>query len=92
MTDLAEAVKVIERIRRHAERCDISHRDIIIEIAGEADAFLSSVKAETDPAPATPEPEPSKPRRDAKGNIIPWAKEHDYFMAFDPENPDVPTD
>lgn len=32
------------------------------------------------------------PRRDANGDLIPWAKEHDYFMAFDPENPDVPTD
>lgn len=32
------------------------------------------------------------PRRDAKGNIIPWTKEHDYFMGFDPDNPDVPTD
>jgi len=31
-------------------------------------------------------------RKDAKGNEIPWAMEHDYFMAFDPDNPDVPTD
>lgn len=31
-------------------------------------------------------------RRDAKGNTIPWAKQHDYFMGFDPDNPDVPTD
>lgn len=36
--------------------------------------------------------DPKSTRRDAKGNIIPWAKEHDYFMGFDPENPDVPTD
>lgn len=31
-------------------------------------------------------------RRDADGNIIPWAEEHDYFMAFDPENPNLPMD
>jgi len=31
-------------------------------------------------------------RRDAKGRVIPWTKEHDYFMGFDPENPDIPTD
>lgn len=31
-------------------------------------------------------------RKDANGNTIPWSKEHDYFMGFDPENPDVPTD
>lgn len=31
-------------------------------------------------------------RKDANGDPIPWAKEHDYFMAFDPENPDIPTD
>lgn len=31
-------------------------------------------------------------RLDANGNTIPWAKEHDYFMGFDPDNPDIPTD
>ncbi len=31
-------------------------------------------------------------RKDANGNDIPWAKEHDYFMGFDPDNPDVPVD
>lgn len=36
--------------------------------------------------------DPNSKRRDAKGNIIPWAEEHDYFMGFDPNNPDVPTD
>lgn len=36
---------------------------------------------------------PQEPlREDANGNIIPWDEEHDYFMAFDPENPDIPTD
>lgn len=34
----------------------------------------------------------SPARFDAKGDPIPWAKEHDYFMGFDPDNPDVPTD
>jgi hypothetical protein len=33
-----------------------------------------------------------QPRKDANGNPIPWAKEHDYFMAFDPNDPDTPTD
>lgn len=33
-----------------------------------------------------------EPRRDANGNIIPWPEEADYFHAFDPENPGVPTD
>lgn len=37
--------------------------------------------------------QPKEPiRRDANGNKIPWDKEHDYFMGFDPDNPDLPTD
>lgn len=31
-------------------------------------------------------------RRDANGDAIPWPQSADYFMAFDPDNPDVPTD
>jgi chromosome segregation ATPase len=31
-------------------------------------------------------------RRDANGDPIPWPKDADYFMGFDPENPDTPTD
>lgn len=31
-------------------------------------------------------------RKDAQGNPIPWDKKHDYFMGFDPANPDIPTD
>lgn len=31
-------------------------------------------------------------RHAANGEPIPWAKEHDYFMGFDPDNPDIPTD
>jgi len=33
-----------------------------------------------------------KPRLDANGDPIPWDEQHDYFMAFDPKNPDIPTD
>ena len=33
-----------------------------------------------------------KSRIDANGNSIPWSSDHDYFMGFDPENPDIPTD
>lgn len=38
------------------------------------------------------EKDPKKIRKDAHGNPIPWSQEHDYFMGFDPENPDIPTD
>lgn len=37
-------------------------------------------------------PPPLALRIDADGDPIPWGQEHDYFMAFDPENPDIPTD
>lgn len=33
-----------------------------------------------------------EPRRDVNGDVIPWPKEADYFMGFDPDNPDIPTD
>jgi len=34
----------------------------------------------------------SEPRRDANGDPIPWPMDADYFMAFDPADPDRPTD
>ena len=36
---------------------------------------------------------PKEPiRKDAKGDPSPWDEKHDYFMGFDPDNPDIPTD
>jgi hypothetical protein len=43
-------------------------------------------------APVGDQTSKPKVRRDANGNPIPWGPEHDDFMAFDPENPDVPLD
>lgn len=38
------------------------------------------------------EKDPKKIRKDRDGWNIPWSEEHDYFMGFDPNNPDIPTD
>jgi hypothetical protein len=35
---------------------------------------------------------PVEPRRDANGDFSPGDEVHDAFMAFDPDNPDVPLD
>ena len=70
---------------------------VIKALENHLEVIMSWQKTHVTKMPDIPEDVPiigdsTFPRRDTKGNIIPWAKEHDYFMGFDPENPDIPTD
>jgi len=71
-----------------------SHNDpVVVYLEPAVMEKLIAYYQQSKPRPVDEVFKPKKPlRRDAKGNLIPWDEEHDYFMAFDPANPDLPMD
>lgn len=87
MADRVRKMQVISPGATAAWGLDLDGHRYVVSIEIDTSAILEPATSEAPKADSPP-----LGRVDAHGNPIPWAKEHDYFMGFDPENPDIPTD
>lgn len=88
------AAEIIEQVKKHHY---INPRIALTVAAKTILTYDTPTEQEDKPCPNIPEIKRTEetrtePRKDINGNIISWPEEADYFMAFDPDNPDIPTD
>jgi len=88
--DLEEWIDIVLLALDGAWRAGFEPRQIVAALA--AKQAKNEARQWPDWRTADPDKAVEHIRMDANGNPIPWPESADYFMAFDPANPDIPTD